>query len=431
VLGWPQVKARKVYILVVDDEPLVCETVAMLLEMDGHKVAEASSAAEALAVFKPGKFDVVLTDYFMPGMKGDELAAAIKRQAPAQPIVMLTAYPEIFDLPDERMRGLDLCLAKPLEIANLREAIEKCLPVSQSWNDPSSCMSVPPILDPASPHMTANQMLAKVHRLPSVSKAALELGTLLANAETTNERVIRVLKQDSVLTAKLLKVCNSSAMALRQPVTSVDHAILLLGHEKVSQIASAISFRDPMNVSLPAYAMEGHELWGHSLLAATAAEFAVVGGMDFGVDSSTAFTVGLLHDIGKLIMQQFLSDPATAKLRQQISLGASLVEAEREVLGTDHAEVGGSLAYIWRLPDLLVEAIALHHRPVCEPQPRLSALAAFADAVAHRAVRPDEASTAEAPIFKALGCTNLFLDELLEKVLQASASTEKSTSITA
>jgi putative nucleotidyltransferase with HDIG domain len=418
-------------ILVVDDEPLVCETVTMLLQMDGHNVAEATSAAQALEVFEPGKFDVVFTDYFMPAMRGDELAAAIKRRAPSQPIVMITAYPEAFDSPDNRLRGVDLFLAKPFELGNLREAIDKCVPVSQFWNHRSSAMSVSPVPDFNPPLMTANQMLAKAHRLPSVSTAALELGTLLANAETTNERVICVLKQDSVLTAKLLRVCNSSAMALRQPVTSVDHAILLLGNEKIAQIAAAICFRGPLCVDLPAYNLEGQELWRHSLLAATAAEIAVAGGMDFGTDSSTAFTAGLLHDIGKLITHQFLTGQAATQLQEQLGNGASLVEAEREILGTDHAEVGGSLAYIWRLPDSLVEAISLHHRPVCEPQPRLSALAAFADAVAYGAAKSSDTPKTEAPIFKALGCTEQFLEELQAKVLEASATTEQSTAIAA
>src|SRR5208283_3044388 len=70
------------HILVVDDEPLVRQTVQMLLEDDGYIVDEAGSGAEALALFEPGKFDMVFTDYFMPEMKGDQLAAAIKRRSP-------------------------------------------------------------------------------------------------------------------------------------------------------------------------------------------------------------------------------------------------------------------------------------------------------------------------------------------------------------
>src|SRR5205809_7329531 len=79
-------------ILVVDDEPFVCEAVKMMLAFDGHAVETACSGKEALALFENGKFDVVITDFAMPTMKGDELAAAIKARSPTQPVVMITAY---------------------------------------------------------------------------------------------------------------------------------------------------------------------------------------------------------------------------------------------------------------------------------------------------------------------------------------------------
>jgi len=81
-------------ILVVDDEPFVCDAVKMMLNFDGHVVQTASNAKEALAMFEEGKFDLVITDFAMPIMKGDELAAAIKARCPNQPVVMITAYAE-------------------------------------------------------------------------------------------------------------------------------------------------------------------------------------------------------------------------------------------------------------------------------------------------------------------------------------------------
>ena len=86
--------ARKRQILVVDDDAIVCETVMMILQIDGHVVHSANSGAQALALFEPGKFDLIITDFFMPAMTGEKLAAAIKTQSPTQPVVMLTAYPE-------------------------------------------------------------------------------------------------------------------------------------------------------------------------------------------------------------------------------------------------------------------------------------------------------------------------------------------------
>src|SRR5437773_3861594 len=115
----------KRHILVVDDEPLVCETVTMLLRLDGHFVDTASSGAQALALFQPGKFDLVITDFFMPAMTGDKLAAEIKTRCPGQPVVMLTAYPEKIQSAGSPPKEIDLFISKPFEIQHLRDAIVK------------------------------------------------------------------------------------------------------------------------------------------------------------------------------------------------------------------------------------------------------------------------------------------------------------------
>ena len=116
------------HILVVDDEPLVRYTVHMLLEDDGYIVDEAGSGDEALALFEPGKFDMVFTDYCMPGMKGDQLAAAIKKRSPKQPVVMITAFPEKLTCSDCPLGGIDSFICKPFELETLRSAIARFAP---------------------------------------------------------------------------------------------------------------------------------------------------------------------------------------------------------------------------------------------------------------------------------------------------------------
>src|ERR1043166_7078839 len=112
-------------ILVVDDEPFVCDAVKMMLTFDGHIVETASNGKEALAMFEAGKFDVVITDFAMPTMKGDELAAAIKARAPRQAIVMITAYAEMLQASGNPLNGVDCVISKPFLLENLREAIAK------------------------------------------------------------------------------------------------------------------------------------------------------------------------------------------------------------------------------------------------------------------------------------------------------------------
>ena len=112
-------------ILVVDDEPFVCDAVKMMLAFDGHSVETASSAKLALELFDKSKFDIVITDFAMPAMKGDELALAIKKRDPRQPVVMITAYAEMLQSTRNSIPGVDFIISKPFLLENLREAISR------------------------------------------------------------------------------------------------------------------------------------------------------------------------------------------------------------------------------------------------------------------------------------------------------------------
>jgi two-component system, NtrC family, response regulator PilR len=112
-------------ILVVDDEPFVCDAVKMMLEFDGHKVETASSARMALEVFVPGKFDLIITDYAMPHMKGDELALRLRERSPDQPVILITAYAEMLKASQSPLNGVDGVVSKPFLLDDLRAAIAK------------------------------------------------------------------------------------------------------------------------------------------------------------------------------------------------------------------------------------------------------------------------------------------------------------------
>ena len=105
-------------ILVVDDEPLVSESVRMVLALDGHKAETARNAEEALVKFNKDHYDIIVTDFTMPGMKGDELARNIKGLAPTRPVILLTAYPPR-QLPPE----IDVLVIKPFDLDSLRQGL--------------------------------------------------------------------------------------------------------------------------------------------------------------------------------------------------------------------------------------------------------------------------------------------------------------------
>ncbi len=115
-------------ILVVDDDPLVADSIRRMLLFDGHVVETAQGGEEALVLFTKGNFDLTLVDYEMPKMKGDQLAAAIKRLNPKQPVVMFTGYAEAVRAADTRSQGVDLVLGKPFDLKELRQMLARLLP---------------------------------------------------------------------------------------------------------------------------------------------------------------------------------------------------------------------------------------------------------------------------------------------------------------
>src|SRR5215468_5486978 len=110
-------------VLVVDDDPLVADSIRRMLVFQGYRVETALSGAEALALFSESGFDLTLLDYEMPKMKGDQLAAAIKNLVPNQPVIMFTGYGEAVQAADTQPQAVDALLGKPFDLQQLRQTL--------------------------------------------------------------------------------------------------------------------------------------------------------------------------------------------------------------------------------------------------------------------------------------------------------------------
>jgi putative nucleotidyltransferase with HDIG domain len=232
--------------------------------------------------------------------------------------------------------------------------------------------------------MTPNEIIAKVKNLPTVSQAALKLACLLDQPAVSNEDIVTVLKYDDVLTAKLLRACNSPYFGFEEQISSVEESVLILGHQQILHMVLGLSFGGAMSANLPGYAIEARELWFHSVTTAVAAEHLAKGELPMDAKPPVAFTAGLLHDIGKLVLTQILDADAQSAIRSCI-VQDHLPQnaAEKKILGTDHAEVGACLLKKWRLPDEIIEAVANHHHPATNPLPKLSAVIHVANSLVH------------------------------------------------
>mgnify|MGYP001369128756 CR=1 FL=1 len=234
--------------------------------------------------------------------------------------------------------------------------------------------------------MNAHQIVARARSLPQVSSAALRLAQLLDDSANGFDEAAAIIKSDALLTAKLLRACNSSAFGLSEQIASVEQAFMLLGVNEVRRVVLALSFGKVMNAEWPGVSAEPDALWEHTLMTAAAAETLVLRGLCPDIEPAAVYTAGLLHDIGKVVMSQVISPDEQRVIANHIQAeGLDTVEAEREVLGTDHAEVGACLLYVWRIPPVVIEAVSKHHDPVINPRPRISAVVHVANRIAHLA----------------------------------------------
>jgi putative nucleotidyltransferase with HDIG domain len=277
--------------------------------------------------------------------------------------------------------------------------------------------------------MTAKEIISQVKDLPTVPETARKVTRLLSNPDSPRDDLVKMIRQDNVMTAKLLRVCNSAQTGLSSEVGSVDQAVLLLGDNAIFQIVTAIGFGGALGFTMPGHLVEANGLWSHSLNTALGAEYLTQKG-DYGdFQPSIAFTAGLLHDIGKVVLNQILTPKWRADIRSRMSEdGRSRVEAEKIVLGADHAEIGACLLRNWALPEMLIEAVAHHHCPVTQPEVHLSAVVYLANNAAHIAgpspgacevfaTRPDSA------IAELLGLKQDRLEQLVANVHEAMKGT--------
>lgn len=282
--------------------------------------------------------------------------------------------------------------------------------------------------------MKPEALIATVPKIPAPSPSVARLLELLARPDGDNDDMIKVVRQDGVMSAKLLGLCNSAAYGLSSPVSSIEQAVLMIGHTEIHKLVVSVGFSGALSPAMPGYAMQDGELWKHSLLTAYTAVAVTALARQSNVDPSIAYTAGLIHDIGKIVITHALNKDAQQELRQLIDFGAkSLLEAEHEVVGCDHAEVGACLLQQWGLPAVLIESVAHHHAPITKPQPLLSAIIHVADIVALEAgISPGLASFAtrvDESAVEALGLNREHIEALILSAYDSLARVEEMVSV--
>jgi len=223
-----------------------------------------------------------------------------------------------------------------------------------------------------------DDLLAALRNLPPLPSLVLELVESLGHEELSAAQLATKISQDQALAAKALRLANSSFYGRGRRVGSVSEAIGVLGLRTVRAVVTAAglagSFGHPVDFDHDAF-------WRHSLASALCAQaLANELGRD---DADLAFTVGLLHDIGRLALASAFASAYAEVERWRCEQDCPADDAERAVLGIDHAEVGGAIARHWNFAPAIVDAIREHHTPPADSGLTLTGIAHVADAIAH------------------------------------------------
>jgi putative nucleotidyltransferase with HDIG domain len=202
------------------------------------------------------------------------------------------------------------------------------------------------------------QVIEGIQPIPQV---VLKILRLINEEEHDIKELTEEIRQDQVICAKTLKFCNSAIFAGKNKIDSLDHALAFLGFKNIVKLIISTSMGNFYGHSGTGYSLCKGGLYHHAVGTAIISE--TLANLTAKVKPGLAYTAGLLHDIGKVVLDQYVASSYPLFYRQLFEEETNFSEAEKTILGVDHAEVGGDLALRWALPDSLIDTIRHHHKP--------------------------------------------------------------------
>jgi putative nucleotidyltransferase with HDIG domain len=230
---------------------------------------------------------------------------------------------------------------------------------------------------------TAQECVDRAGQVRPLPAIALEVARLADDPTSSARDLERLIESDPDLSRRIIHSANAPYFQpAGEEVRSVRRAVVTIGLASTKNLALGLCVQQAFSQHAPDSEFNRWQFWCHSLAAAAAAR--LIARLLQDATEDVAFLAGLLHDIGKPLMDEVVGDAATRALNAAGRTGKQVWETERAILGFDHAEVGGLAAAKWKIPTPAAQAIALHHRP--NPQPADGVLAPviqIADAIAH------------------------------------------------
>lgn len=333
-------------ILVVDDEPKVLEAFHRLLKDLGDLwYAEfAPGATKALQILSRRPFDVVLADLNMPGIDGAQLLAEVGRRWPQTTRIILCwdnerqALARVFGTAHQY-------LVKPCSVQSFQDLLAGVFSRSEMIVDSG-----------------LQRLVSQLKTVPSLPTLYVDLVKEMRAESASLQKAGQIISRDPGMTAKILQLANSAYLGHARPIANPEEAILYLGVETIKALVLSLqvfTYFDRARIK----AFNLVQLWRHSCATAGLARRICLAENQEARVVEQAFTGGVLHDIGKLVLAANLPEQYQEACSLALLRNLTITEAEQEIFGASHAEVGGFLLNLWGLPDAVVESVALHHRP--------------------------------------------------------------------
>jgi HD-like signal output (HDOD) protein len=215
----------------------------------------------------------------------------------------------------------------------------------------------------------SERIIENIITLPTIPTVLADLNAVIGNPNASASDIAKIISRDPPIATKVLRLANSAYYGLRNKVTTINHAITMLGFNIIRNLVlTATVFDTSLEGNRPGL-FDGEKFWRHSLgVGVTARILAKESSLQTGRRGDEFFICGLLHDLGKIILNQHLQPKFEKALILSRAQAIPLFEAEQRVIGCTHADLGGLLAKRWNLSPEVTSALGFHHTPTEAPE---------------------------------------------------------------
>jgi len=326
--------------------------------------------------------------------------------------------PQVYNIPKERFPAGQKKVAFPCPNCKALIKIE----INEGGTTESSAGLSPSNRKAESdPERLRKEIMRSVTDLPPLPQVVIKAHEIMADTGSTFKELGDVIETDQAIAGRVLKLANSAYYGLRGMVSSIHQASVVLGFEALGELITVVGAAGLLDSILKGYRLESGSLWQHSLVVAFGSRM-IARKKDPKMENN-AFSAGLLHDAGKIVLNEYVLEKEDAFDSFLKAEGRTFLEAEKKILGFDHAEISADLCRKWSLPELQCSAIRYHHYPSKSGGNMLAGIIHISDILAMRSGAGTGFDSMlyemEAEAFEQVGLSTNELEEVITKTLES------------